>query len=167
MSYLQYYVTENKESDDKLQKNKINQKSHPNGSLHDSSTHAEYISSRSWKFSTLWTTPKTIGKYQHIQNICAKLILQESKYASSTDALHRLHWLPIQQCIEFKILVLSFNASMAMFQNISRISSSSENYKDITYIQTSMEPWETSSKMWNPCCKITQLFCSNTMEFSA
>ena len=51
---------------------------------------------------------KTIGRYQLIQNICAKLILQESKCANSTDTLYRLHWLPIQESIEFKILVLTY-----------------------------------------------------------
>ena len=52
---------------------------------------------------------KKIGRYQPIQKICAKLILQEWKYASWADALYWLHWLPIQQCIEFKILVLSYS----------------------------------------------------------
>ena len=51
------HISQNKESDDKLHKNK-NQKIHLNGSLHDSSTHAVHISSRLWKFSTLWTTQK-------------------------------------------------------------------------------------------------------------
>ena len=43
---------------------------------------------------------KTIGKHQLIQNICTKLILNQSKYTSSTEALKTLHWLPIQQRIK-------------------------------------------------------------------
>ena len=50
---------------------------------------------------------KTLNKYQRIQNMCAKLALGKSKYDSSTESLKTLHWLPIQQQIEFKILVLT------------------------------------------------------------
>ena len=38
---------------------------------------------------------------------CAKLALGKSKYDSSTESLKTLHWLPIRQWIEFKILVLT------------------------------------------------------------
>ena len=59
--------------------------------------------------SLLYGLPKKDKRktYQLKQNICAKLILWESRYASSIDVLHRLHWVPIQQHIEFKILVLT------------------------------------------------------------
>ena len=49
----------------------------------------------------------TLNKYQRIQNMCAKLVLGKSKYNSSTESLKVLHWLPIQQWIEFKILTLT------------------------------------------------------------
>ena len=39
--------------------------------------------------------------------MCTKLALGKSKYDSSTECLKTLHWLPIQQWIEFKILVLT------------------------------------------------------------
>ena len=58
------HITENKESDDKIHKNKINQKIHLNGSLHDSSTHVVHFSSRLQKFSTLQTTQKDNRKIQ-------------------------------------------------------------------------------------------------------
>ena len=50
---------------------------------------------------------KTLNKYQRIQNMCAKLVLGKSKCESSTESLKALHWLPIQQWIEFKILILT------------------------------------------------------------
>ena len=49
---------------------------------------------------------KTLNKYQRIQNMCVKLVLGKSKYDSSTESLKALHWLPIWQWIEFKILTL-------------------------------------------------------------
>ena len=59
--------------------------------------------------SLLYGLPKkTVGRYQLMQKICDKLTLWESKYVRSTEPLCRLHWLPIQQSIEFKILVLSY-----------------------------------------------------------
>ena len=50
---------------------------------------------------------KTLNKYKRIQNMCTKLALGKSKYDSSIESLKTLHWLPIQQRIEFKILVLT------------------------------------------------------------
>ena len=48
-----------------------------------------------------------IAKYQRIQNMCTKLILNRSKYDSSTEALKTLHWLPIRLRIMYKILCLT------------------------------------------------------------
>ena len=39
--------------------------------------------------------------------MCAKLVLGRSKYDSSTKSLKALHWLPLQQVIEFKILTIT------------------------------------------------------------
>ena len=49
----------------------------------------------------------TIKPYQRLQNMCAKLVLQKSKYDSATEALQRLHWLPIRARIEFKIVTIT------------------------------------------------------------
>ena len=51
---------------------------------------------------------KSMNWYQLVKNICAKLILNRSKYSSPTDELHTLHWLPIQERIQFKILTLTY-----------------------------------------------------------
>ena len=49
-----------------------------------------------------------IGKYQRIQIIAAKLILNRSKTDSATKACYELHWLLISARIEYKILLLVF-----------------------------------------------------------
>ena len=67
-------------------------------------SHLDYL------HAVLYGVPnKTLNKYQRIQNMCAKLALGKSKYDSSTECLKTLHWLPIRQQIEFKILVLTHN----------------------------------------------------------
>ena len=50
-----------------------------------------------------------IDKLQHVQNCTAKLVLNKSKYDSRTKAFIHLHWLPIQACIDNKILMLVYN----------------------------------------------------------
>ena len=50
----------------------------------------------------------TLRKFQTIQNICAKLVLDKNWYSSSSWALKKLHWLPIQQWTEHKILMTTF-----------------------------------------------------------
>ena len=42
--------------------------------------------------------------------MCAKLVLQCSKYLSTTQELVNLHWLPIEQWIQFKILTITYKA---------------------------------------------------------
>ena len=57
----------------------------------------------------LYGLPKsTLGIYQTIHNMCAKLILNRSKFSSSSLALKELHWLPIEQRIKYKILTSTF-----------------------------------------------------------
>ena len=47
---------------------------------------------------------------QRIQNFTAKIILNKSKYDSSTEALKELHILPIHVRAEYKILLLIFKS---------------------------------------------------------
>ena len=46
----------------------------------------------------------TIHKFQRIQNMCAQLVQRRPKGSSITQCLKDLHWLPIHQRIQFKIL---------------------------------------------------------------
>ena len=50
----------------------------------------------------------TIDKFQRIQNMSACLILGRSKRSSITHCFKDLHWLPVCQRIEFKILTLTY-----------------------------------------------------------
>ena len=51
---------------------------------------------------------KSIIRLKMAQNICTKLVLQCSKYSSAKQALMDLHWLPIEQCIHYKILTITY-----------------------------------------------------------
>jgi len=51
---------------------------------------------------------RSIDLMQRVQNMAAKVTLKRSKYDSTTDSLKTLHWLPILQRIDFKILTLVF-----------------------------------------------------------
>ena len=50
----------------------------------------------------------TINRMQRVQNMCAHLVLRRSKWESAKACLAKLHWLPIRQCITFKICVLMY-----------------------------------------------------------
>ena len=61
--------------------------------------------------SMLAGLPKmSINAMQCIQNIEAKLILNKKPRDSSTECIKELHWLLIQQRIDFKILMLVFKS---------------------------------------------------------
>ena len=51
-------------------------------------------------------TKCSIDQLQWVQNMAAKLVLGKGWYDSSTRCLAELHWIPIQQRIEFKIVTL-------------------------------------------------------------
>ena len=53
---------------------------------------------------------KDMANLQRIQNAGAKLVLQKDKLASSTKCLCTLHWLPIRERIDYKILTLVFKS---------------------------------------------------------
>ena len=51
-----------------------------------------------------------IQELQHVQNAAACLVCQVRKYDHITPVLKSLHWLPVRQRIEFKILLITFKA---------------------------------------------------------
>ena len=53
---------------------------------------------------------KDLANLQRTQNAGAKLVLQKDKSASSKECLHALHWLPIRERIDYKILTLAFKS---------------------------------------------------------
>ena len=59
--------------------------------------------------SLLYGLPEyQLNKLQRVQNMCARLICNESKYCHITPLLADLHWLPVKFRIEFKILLIVF-----------------------------------------------------------
>jgi hypothetical protein len=61
--------------------------------------------------SILYGQPKyAIGRLQYVQNCAARIIYQCKKYEHVTPLFKSLHWLPIEQRVKFKILVITFKA---------------------------------------------------------
>ena len=55
-------------------------------------------------------TMTTLKKLQTVQNTAARLISKTSRHDHISPVLKDLHWLPVQQRIQFKILTLTFKA---------------------------------------------------------
>ena len=55
-------------------------------------------------------TKKLKSKYQRIQDMCAKLVLNKQKYDSATKCPKELHWIPIEQRIQHKMLLITHKA---------------------------------------------------------
>ena len=61
--------------------------------------------------SLLYNLPKyAVKKLQYVQKAAARLITFSSKFNHITPILKDLHWLPINECIKFKISILTFKA---------------------------------------------------------
>ena len=51
-----------------------------------------------------------LKRLQNVQPTAARLITRKRKYDPISDDLIELHWLPVEQRIDFKILVLTYKA---------------------------------------------------------
>jgi len=51
---------------------------------------------------------KSVKKLQHIQNIAARLVTGTRKQEHITPVLKMLHWLPVEQRIQYKILLITY-----------------------------------------------------------
>ena len=51
-----------------------------------------------------------IHKLQKVQNNAARLICRTPKFDHVSPVLHTLHWLPVEQVIEYKLLLLAFKS---------------------------------------------------------
>ena len=67
-----------------------------------------YVTSKlDFSYSLLAGIPhKSLNKIQQIQNAAARLISGSKKHEHITSILEELHWLPINYCIHYKIMVL-------------------------------------------------------------
>ena len=54
------------------------------------------------------STKYNLQKLQKIQNMCCCIILEVRKYDPITPHLRNLHWLKIEQCIEYKVSVVMY-----------------------------------------------------------
>ena len=50
----------------------------------------------------------SILKLQHVQNTAARIVLQAPRQSPSRPFLEQLHWLPVQQRIDYKLAVLTY-----------------------------------------------------------
>ena len=49
-----------------------------------------------------------INRLQRIQNGAARMVTNNGKYSHVKIILHKLHWLPVKRCVDFKILITTY-----------------------------------------------------------
>ncbi len=61
--------------------------------------------------SLLVGLPKAhIKRLQHVMNCAARLVSRAGKHDHITPVMKGLHWLPVEQCLKFKILCMTYKA---------------------------------------------------------
>ena len=82
--------------------------------LDQSSTHRlvnAFVTSHLDYCNGLFDLPSShLAPLQHIQNTAARLITRTRKHEHITPIIRSLHWLPLQQRIKFKIIMLTYKA---------------------------------------------------------
>ena len=58
-----------------------------------------------------------INRLQQIQNSAAHIVTNTQRYDHVAPILQKLYWLPVKQCIDFKILLITNNLSMIWHLN--------------------------------------------------
>ena len=113
-------------------------------------------------------TKKLKLRYQRIQNMCAELVLNKQKYDSATECLLELHWLPIEQRIEHKILLITHKVLNGQAPRIYTGTDKDQDTLQTAKIWTVRKTLvHTKPTERNICFKVLQLCCSNTMESPA
>ena len=75
-----------------------------------------FVSSRSdFCNSLLFGLPKqSLKKLQHVQNVAARIVTLTPKSEHITPVLNNLHWLPIEERVIFKMLLMAFKCLMGL-----------------------------------------------------
>ena len=114
--------------------------------------------------SILYGLPNsTIKKIQHIQNMCARLVLRRTKWDSAADCLSSLHWLPIKQRIKFKLCVLTYK----LLHRGPSVPSGAPTIQEYTEKSEIFRPTLTTNpkdKAKNLCQQIFQGCCTHRVE---
>ena len=55
------------------------------------------------RWAAMGTPNSVIQPLQKIQNFAARLVLLASRHHHATPLLEKLHWLPISECIKYKV----------------------------------------------------------------
>ncbi len=79
---------------------------------------------------------KTIRQLQLIQNAVARILTRTRKSEHIAPVLRSLHWLPVTFRIDFKVLLLFINHSMALDLNTLQICSININQLEIPRVHT-------------------------------
>ena len=82
----------------------------------------------------------TITKLQRIQNHAARLVLKKAKRDHVTPLFRKLHWLPLQARIDYKICVLCFKCINKTRNALKRKSSTVPHIFGIRYHLISEKP---------------------------
>ena len=65
--------------------------------------------------SLLYALPKrTLMRLQHVQNVAARIVTLAAKCEHISPVLYELHWLPVQERIVFKILLMTFKCLIGL-----------------------------------------------------
>ena len=81
--------------------------------------HACITSKLDYCNSLLYGLPVSqVAKLQGVQNTCARLICNLPKFTHVTPLWKELHWLPIRQMIEFKLLMIIYKALNGQILNL-------------------------------------------------
>ena len=60
----------------------------------------------------------SLKPYVRVQSMAAKTILSRNKYDSVKEAMMELHWLPIRERINYKIIMWDFKCHITKLHNI-------------------------------------------------
>ena len=81
-----------------------------NRSATEKITHALISSRLDFGNGLLFSSPHNLlAKLQRLQNAAARVVTLSNKYSHITPVLKSLHWLPVEKCVIFKIILLLFH----------------------------------------------------------